>query len=312
VRIISRKMNACGRKVAIAFFAALWFCVPPVSAAEKAGAPAMWQITDDDSNVVLFGTFHLLPPGTDWRTPAFDAAMASTATTMVEADVLSPEAQAKLVPLIQQHGLNPPGVTLSGILGEERAAQFAAVAKELNLPMEALDAMRPWLAMLTVTQTAYMKAGFDPSKGVEVVVLARAKEEGDTIGYLETAESQIIALASLDEAEMLKSMDVSMEELEAVEEIEKFVAEIREMLEAWRTGDVDEMERKVISDIRTEAPKAFELLFVERNRNWVEQIKTIMAGEGTYFIAVGAGHLVGEDSVIDMLGKAGYEPKRIQ
>jgi len=278
----------------------------PSAAAAAAAAPAMWRMTDEDSEIVLFGTFHLLPPGTEWRTDAFEAAMERTETTYTEADVTSPEAQAKLQQLVQQYGLNPPGVTLSGLLGEERAAAFAEVAGRYGAPMQNFEPLRPWLAMLSLSQAAYAQAGFDPTSGVEPVVLAAAAEEGDAIAYLETAERQIEALASLDEEEMLGNFDASMEQFDNLEQ------QLLDSVEAWRVGDIDGLDALLLEEARTMAPGAFEAIFTKRNAEWVVDIKELMAGEGDYFIAVGAGHLVGEASVVEMLEDEGFAVERVQ
>ncbi|MEL6370920.1 MAG: TraB/GumN family protein [Pseudomonadota bacterium] len=270
------------------------------------GAPAMWHLTDDDSEVVLFGTFHILPEGVDWQTDAFTDAMARTETTITEADVASPEAQQQLMALVQQYGLNPPGTTLSSILGPERAGQLSAVAGDLGVPFAAIEPYRPWFAIISLSTLAMQKEGFDPTKGVEPIVLAKANEEGDAIDFLETAEYQIKALSSLDGPEMLANFDVSMGQFA------DFKAITDRLLEVWTQGDIDALDAEFFGEMRATAPMAYDALIVDRNENWTTEIKEIMAGEGDYFIAVGAGHLAGPDSVVNMLNAEGYEVKRVQ
>ncbi|MEM8772813.1 MAG: TraB/GumN family protein [Pseudomonadota bacterium] len=269
-------------------------------------SPAMWKMTDEDSTVYLFGTFHILPPNVEWQTDAYAAAMAEAETTITEADTNSPEAQAALAQAVQQYGLNPPGTTLSSILGEERAAEFAKAADNLGVPMQVFEAQRPWLASLTLSVLALQKAGFDPNAGVEPLLLAQANAEGDKIDHFETGVEQIEILASLDEDEMLANFDASLDQFVEFETL------MGNMLDAWRTGDVKGLEEDINGQLRDEAPDAFQKLLVDRNENWVVEIKNIMAGQGDYFIAVGAGHLVGEDSVIDMLNEEGFKVKRVQ
>lgn len=286
--------------------AASGFTLAGFAAAEAADAPAMWKMTDKDSTVYLFGTFHILPAELEWKTEAYEKAMAEATTTYAEADALSPEAQAAVQAAVQQYGLNPPGVTLSSVLGEERAEQLAEVAQQYGVPMQALEPYRPWLASLTLAVVAFQKAGFDPQSGVEQVLLAQAAEEGDAIDYFETATQQIEMLASLDEEEMLNNFDASMEQFENFEALSK------KMLDAWSTGDVKALDEDILGDLRDEAPDAYQKLIVNRNAAWIADLKTIMDGEGDYFIAVGAGHLVGDDSVIKMLKDEGFKVKRIQ
>ncbi|MGF1543173.1 MAG: TraB/GumN family protein [Parvularculaceae bacterium] len=277
-----------------------------VDAAEAGSAPAMWRGADEDTEVFLFGTFHILPKDIEWTTAGFDVAMAATEHTLTEADVTSPQAQQELNELVAQYGLNPPGVTLSDILGPDRAARLAETAEGLGINPANLESQRPWLALLTLAVVAMQKAGYDPASGAERIVEARAKSEGDDIGYLEDAEVQVKALASLDADDALANFDA------AFEQFEEFAAYTSTMLTAWRTGDVETLDQAILADLRRDAPTAFDALIVSRNRAWTRTINGFLEGEGGYFIAVGAGHLVGEESVLNMLKAEGWRVERVQ
>jgi len=288
---------ACGRKNAEHGDAR-----PP----DAEAGPAMWVATDEDSTVYLFGTFHILPKDVRWTTKAFDAAMAQTPVTMTEVDTKSFEAQATMSALVQELGFNPPGVTLTGLLGPVRAVRFAALTERYGLAMANFEPMKPWLAMITLSVAIMQKEGYDASSGVEEAVLERAQSEKDKIAYLESAEYQIRALASLNEAEILADFDASLEEYEDFGDYSERV------IGAWVKGDLAALERETVTEMRKEAPDAFRILIKNRNRNWAEEIEKLMAGDQDYFIAVGAGHLLGEDSVISLLEKRGIKVERIQ
>jgi uncharacterized protein len=285
--------------------AALALCCATAATAQKEG-PAMWRLSDADSEVYIFGTFHILPASLAWTTPALDAAMEKTPVTMTEADTDSPEAQAKMAALVQELGLNPPGVTLSSQLGPARAKQFAAVAERYGIPMAALEPMRPWLALLSLSVGAMQSQGYSSESGAEGVILTKAAAQKDEIAHLETAEFQIRALASLGNDEWLADFERS------IEQIADFEGFSRRTLEAWRTGDLQSIEEEMIGPMRSAAPGAYNSLIVDRNKTWVAQIEEIMRGSDDYFIAVGAGHLIGEDGVVEMLEGKGYTIKRVQ
>ena len=281
----------------------------PAAGAASAPAekgPAMWRLADDDSEIFLFGTFHILPADIDWTTAAFEDAMEATATTVTEVDAKSPAAQAKMAALVQELGLNPAGVTLTSTLGPDRAARFARLAGQYGLPMQSLEPLKPWLAMISLSVMVMQKEGFEAASGAEETILARAAREGDTVTHLESAEYQIRALASLDEAEILADFDASLEQFA------EFKAYSQRVLSAWRTGDVEALERETLAPMRDSAPGAFDILITARNRNWAKEIDALMRGDGDYFIAVGAGHLIGEGSVVDMLAEKGYAVARVQ
>lgn len=298
-------LSACGQKEAAA--------EPPdgkdaaAETAVDAGAgPAMWVVSDEDSTIYLFGTFHILPSSMRWTTPAFDAAMEETPVTMTEVDTNSPEAQAKMAALVEELGLNPPGVTLSATLGPERAARFAEIAAKYGASMASLEPLKPWLAMISLSVVIMQKEGFAVESGAETTILARAASEGDRIAHLESAEFQIRALAGLDERELLADFDSSLEQLAEFDEYAD------QVLAAWKSGDVATLERETLAPMRETAPGAFRTLITERNANWVREIDALMAGSEDYFIAVGAGHLAGEGSVVDMLEEKGLAVRRVQ
>jgi hypothetical protein len=274
--------------------------------AKRGEGPAIWRVSDEDSTIYLFGTFHILPSSATWTTAAFDAAMKETPATMTEVDTKSAEAQAKMAALVQQLGLNPPGVTLSKTLGEARAKRFAAIVGEYGARMEELEPLKPWLAMISLSVLIMQKEGFNADSGAETTILARAASEGDAVSHLESAEYQIRALASLDEDEILADFDSSLDQLA---EFDQFAGRV---LSAWRTGDVVALEKETLAPMRDTAPGAFKTLITDRNRNWAREIERIMAGDDDVFIAVGAGHLVGEDSVVDLLEDKGLAVRRVQ
>ncbi len=268
--------------------------------------PAMWRVSDADTQIYLFGTFHLLPEGLDWISPAMRAAMAATNVTYFEADTTSERASRELQAAILEHGVNPPGVTLSSLLGDVRAARFATIAEGYGIPMESLETMRPWLASLQVTLTAYSQLGFAPGAGAETVIQELAKSQNDRLAYLENGADQIAAFASVEEQDEFASFD------DGISQLIDPSPQILRLLEAWQTGDVDAIEAEITLAVRDASPATYQILFIDRNNDWTRTLTALMEGEGDYFVAVGAGHLVGEGSVVDMLRSGGYSVTRIQ
>lgn len=278
----------------------------PFAPAAAESGPAMWKVTDEDSTIYLFGTFHILPSESRWTTKAFDEAMAETAVTVIEVDTKSAEAQQAMSALVTELGLNPDGVTLSATLGKKRAARFAAIAERYNLSMASFERLKPWLAMITLSVSIMQAEGLAAENGAEEVILQRAGSEGDRIAHLESAEYQLRALASLDEEEILADFDASLQDFE------DFDAYARRVLSAWQKGDIDALERETLTAMRNEAPDAFRIMIKDRNFNWVREIEEMMAGNDDYFIAVGAGHLIGDESVVDLLAEKGFTVSRVQ
>lgn len=309
-------IDALLKKAALAVFLFLLASCGPKEAGNAASAeaspagaekgPAMWKVADEDSTIYLFGTFHILPKGTRWTTTAFEDAMAQTPVTLTEVDTKSADSQKKMSALVTELGFNPPGVTLSVLLGPVRAVRFAALAERYKLPMASFEPMKPWLAMVALSVAVMQSEGFETDSGAEETVLARAAGEGDRVAHLESAEYQIRALSSLNEEEILSDFDASLEDYE------NFDAYAERVVEAWKTGDVKTLEKETLDDMRVKAPDSFRILIKERNQNWAAEIEKMMADGEDYFIAVGAGHLIGDGSVIDLLSEKGFEVSRVQ
>ena len=260
--------------------------------------PAMWVIRDADSTIYLFGTVHVLRPTTAWGTARVDAAFDSADEFWME--ISNPDDQAALMPIIQQHGLDPAN-PLSSRLTAEEFAKFDEAAKTLGASGAQLDVFRPWLAALQLSVAPLVKAGYDPQSGVEIVLKARAEAAGKPIKGFETLDQQIRILADMPE-------DIQLAFLRStLEDYDEAATMLDAMVSSWSTGDVDALDRVMVEEMKTEMPQVYEALLTRRNQAWADQIQDLLAGSGNVFIAVGAAHLVGDDSVQSMLEDRGIE-----
>lgn len=272
--------------------------------AAMAAEPALWTIEHGDTTVHLFGTFHLLPPELEWKTDSVTSAMLASDRVWFEADIFSAEAQQTIAAIMPQLGLNPEGVTLSSLLDAETAALLAEVAPTLGVPPQMLEPLRPWLAALTLTISQIQALGFDPNAGVEAVLYAEAREAGQSFGYFETAEQQMGFFGNLSDAVQVELLAQTLREVARTE------AELPVWVEAWATGDMDAINRLLNVSMRDQSPEMYAVIMVDRNRAWIPQILEILEEGGTHFIAVGAGHMPGEEGVIALLEAEGLTVTR--
>ena len=266
-----------------------------VPRAEGAG-PALWVVRDADSTLYLFGTVHVLRPTTAWGSPRVDAAFDSADQIWFE--ISNPDDQAAIVPLIQQHGISPDR-PLSSLLTAEEMTALNAAAAAAGMPAGQIDVFRPWFAGLVLSIAPSLKAGYDPQSGVETILKARAEAAGKPISGLETIDKQVGILAGLSEADQLAFLRSLLEAWEDA------TVELDRMVGAWATGDVALFEEIAVDEMQAEAPVLYDALLVRRNTDWANQIQTMLEGSGTIFIAVGAAHLAGDDSVQEILEARG-------
>jgi uncharacterized protein len=281
----------------------------PAPAAAAAAAPiqgegpALWVIKDADSTLYLFGSVHVLRPTTGWASPRVNAAFDSASDIWFE--ITNPEDQAAMMPLIQQYGLSPQ-TPLSSRLTPEEVAQLDVAAKTIGASAAQLDPLKPWLAALSLSVAPLVKAGYDPQSGVELALKARAQAAGKRLHGFETLEKQVGMLATLPD-------DVQLEFLrETLKDFDEAVEMLDSMVEAWAKGDVQALDRIVVEEMKTDAPELYKVLLVDRNTDWANQIQTLLQGSGTAFIAVGAAHLTGDDSVQSILQSRGVAVETVE
>ncbi len=275
--------------------------IDPVSASEGPGTPALWTLSDEDTTIYIFGTVHLLKPELEWRTPEFDAALASIDTLYTEADVLSPDAQAEAQTLVMDLGMLDGGETLTAILDDAEEKEVMEALDIVGLPMAALDPMEPWMASMTLNQVAVMQQGYTPGAGVESVLIGEAQAAGKELAYFETIEEQLNFFANLPDEDQVDFLVAIAELIEDEPDVlDRLVAE-------WAEGDVQGLGDMMADPGAFGSQRVYDVLLVERNRNWIPQIEAILEEPGTVMVAVGAGHLAGDDSVIAMLRDKGYE-----
>lgn len=273
---------------------------PPVQA--TGAGPALWVVRDADSTLYLFGTVHVLRQNTLWRWAAVETAFDSADRLVLE--ISNPDDQAAMMPVIQQHGMSPDR-PLSQLLNAEERSKLDAAAQTLGASGAALDPMRPWLAALTLSVAPLVKAGYDPQSGVELVLKARAAAAGKEVGGFETIDEQVRILAGFPEEAQLDFLRSTLEDFEGA------TTDLDKLVEAWADGDVRAIDRLGVQPMRRENRAVYEALLVRRNANWADQIETMLEGSGTVFIAVGAAHLAGRDSVQTMLERRGVEVERV-
>lgn len=260
--------------------------------------PAMWRIQHGDSTLYLFGTVHLLPNDTDWRFPALDDALSKSQVLYIE---MTDDDQAGMTSLVLRYGMDSAH-PLSTLLSQNDNAALAKAAQAAGLPggTMALQPMKPWLAALTLAVAPLMKAGLDPAAGVDKQLQIQMTRAGKPVYGLETAEQQIRFLADLPSSLQLAFLR------DTLRDVEKDKQELLSLIDAWKHGDVAAIAKLENDELKTQEPALYQKLLVQRNQAWAARIKDLLQHPGTkVFIAVGAAHLAGPDSVQAQLAKIG-------
>ena len=148
------------------------------------------------------------------------------------------------------------------------------------------------------------KSGFDPSQGVDKYFYNKAKKNGKKIDGFETAEYQL---------NLLGDLPADMEEtvlLQTMKEHDDIQKEIVAIIEAWKSGDADVLDTILLKSFK-DYPGVHKRLIVDRNKNWLPKIESLLGQKENVMIIVGAAHLVGKDGVIAVLKQRGYQVEQL-
>ena len=278
-----------------AFFVALGLLLAPHASADEAN-PALWKLSDSDSEIWLFGTVHILNPDLKWRSAKVNAAFWQADTFISEAPVADADPSV-LQPLVMEYGLNRSGVPFFDQLSDSGRADFRALVKSLGMPESAIQQFavyRPWLAGVSLGAMQVQARGGDPEAGVDKTLWRDASFAGKSLVYFETIEEQFALFGTMEMASELAFFEAGVKQM--VEE----PALLDDIINEWRVGNVENLGDKLNAALEGQE-ELHEKLLIGRNQNWAWKIKQLMDGSGKVFIAVGAGHLAGQGSVQDWL-----------
>lgn len=279
---------------------ALAACGSAAPAAPQA-KPAMWKLSDPDTTIYLFGTVHVLPENLKWRTPRFDQTVGQARELVLEInDVGDKNALAELYKRLAFSPGLPP--VLDRVPADKRAELQALIEKSGLKPAQ-LDGMETWAVAVTLGASMYATMGASSEKGVENQLRESFKDK--PVEGLETTEQQLGYFDKMPE-ETQRKLLVSM-----IDDMQNARAEFQKMLAAWSSGDTKAIAQTFDDELK-KAPEIAHVLIDQRNANWVQWLKRRLDKPGTVLVAVGAGHLAGKGSVIDLLQKQGFRVQRVQ
>ena len=276
----------------------------PAGAATPAARPALWAVSDADTTIYLFGTIHLLPENYAWRTPKIDHAVGGSQQLVVETIVDDKNPQ-KLFQALASLAFSPNQPPLASRVAPEKRAALTEAVRKSGLPPQALDRMETWAAAFILLGNQFKDLGLKGDQGVEMVLRNAFTGQGKPVGELESNVEQLGFFDKLPEAAQRELLEG------AIDQSGDMKTEFHQMLAAWAKGDVKGIAKTFNRDLAG-SPDLQRSLIKTRNANWSRWIEQRMTKPGAIMVAVGAGHLAGPDSVVDLLKRDGYRVRRLQ
>lgn len=206
---------------------------------------------------------------------------------------------------VQRHGLLPPERILRDVVSEATWAALVAYLRAARYPLEAASRMRPWLLAQLVAQLEFAAAGYDADNGVDAWFLRRAEAEGRPVAQLESLDEQLALFGALPasvEAALLREM---------LQQTEAFAETTRALLAAWERGEEAHLLALLLGTRDDPVLAAFHrAVFVERNHRMAARLAALAADGRRRFVVVGTGHLIGPESVPELLAAHGFSVER--
>lgn len=263
----------------------------------------LWKMKKGQTVFYFLGSFHLgtreIYPLNDTINEAYNRSEA----LIVELDISASTQQTQLQQLLLKYSLFPGSETIRDYASPELIEKVDSILNQYEMNIETLIKMKPWFLENLISVLELQKQGYDPKYGIDVHFLNRAAKDDKNIIELETAEEQIALLASTSLEVQLMSLEITLKELSSMPVL------ISELIKHWKNGDIEKFENLFFLEYQKDSSfkEVSEKLLAERNINWVKKIDELLPSGATYFMVVGAGHMVGKNNIIELLRKKGYK-----
>ncbi len=259
----------------------------------------MWRVESPSGGVgYLMGSVHMLAqeyyPLDDSIVQAFEASK-----TLLEEVDLNELASPDVKALTLSKAMYMDGRTIQDVVSGDTYSMVLARLQQAGLPLEPFKRMKPWMLVATLLAAEMQKASFDAELGLDRYFFDKATASGKAIQGLETTAYQI---------DRFDQMAPNLQEAmlrETLRDFDNQRQHVKVLADAWKTGDTATLEQILLADFKS-SPDFYERLLVERNRNWVPKIEACLSDQPPCFVVVGAAHLVGPGSVVELLEAKGY------
>jgi uncharacterized protein len=243
--------------------------------------PAIFVVRDADTTIYIFGTFHALDARTQWFKDQVKDAF---------------EKSDELV--------------LETLIPERPSAAPGSAPQPQQLRTLTVTPSASFLASTRMAISAGRSQGMQVDNGADMVLRRTAEAEGKPVEGLETLESQLAMFSHLPTPTAAPAQTAAPQGGNPAPTMNSLSKSMAEMQSAWKRGDQSVFVR-ILGQLERGSPDTYRMMFIERNARWADWIRARMQTPGTVFVAVGAGHLAGKDSVLVRLAQLGIPSARV-
>ncbi len=256
--------------------------------------PAMWKVEHQGVTSYILGSIHI--GKSDWYPlPSY----ITNAFNESDALVVELDAIANSAAMTSQMML-PAGQTLQNNLSPQVFKKLDEYLTKNGMPLAAFTQFKPWAVATVVAVIPYLKAGLDPTFGIDSQLITHAKNKNKNMALieLETAQFQINLLSGLfsDEKMLIELMELPD-------------YQTKQLIDFWAMGNIDKIDDLMQQQM---TPEQRDVMLTKRNTNWIEKLVKLFNTNKSNFVVVGAAHLAGDKGLPTLLLNAGIKVTRIK
>lgn len=259
---------------------------------------SVWKVSKGDDFIYLGGTIHVLP-ASEFPLPAeFEQAYRTADTLVLEVQLPDPTDQQAALAMMQQLSYGA-GEKLSTKLSPELVKQLDTYLQGFGLSAAQFDGFKPGFITVQMTVLEMQRAKL-AGEGVDNYFAKKAMADNKQKKYLESLEFQISMLANLGHGQEEQFIELMLKNNSELIEI------MQQSIAAWRKGDMEKLDQLLLQDAKIDDPVTYDQMFTQRNLAWIPKLVALFDNQQRELVLVGAGHLPGEDGVLQLLKSAGY------
>jgi hypothetical protein len=305
----NRHLSKFGFQIVLCVFvllAAFWAMISELPAktvtVEQSTKNCLWSIKTQSNKIFLLGSIHVLKQETYPLDPAIERAYAASERIIFETDIAAMQDAAMQTKMLEL-GMYPAGQNLFDNIARDTRQQLEKKMSALGLPLESFSRFKPWFVALTLTTLELQRLGYNSQYGIDMYFFGKAQSGGKEIGFLEPPEYQIDLLGNMTGKDQNDFLKQTLKDLELIGEL------AGDLVNSWKSGNADKLHELLHRSFK-DYPNLNDRLLIQRNLKWVKEVEEAMRQNKNVLFVVGAGHLVGPESVVDLLRKNGHEVKQ--
>lgn len=260
----------------------------------------LWSIKGETNRVYILGSVDLLPHGARELPDVVNAAYRTSDLIVFESDLFLTGSVAFEADELSQ-ARYPAGQTIHDEMPEDLMLEARLIAEDLGLPMPILERYRPWFFAQTLATAQFAKDGYPLDNGVDARLYRRALDDIKLTSGLSDPQDHLATYADMTPEENSYFLRSALTDLNDTR------AQISRILDIYRNANLDLL-NTLSQELAREAPPLFKRLVVDRNIRWMERFAELRRKRGNVLVVIGALQLVGEQGLIELFKREGWNP----